>query len=102
MQPMSEADIVNATDSLRRQAASLNIQVLALVELAGVLDETDADHPFLGRLAGPLASLARCHAVNLGEIAVNLTQSVKHNEQVLASYRSQILLPNYNPNPRRN
>lgn len=101
MQPPSEADIVSATDSLRRQKLAADGQIIALLKIAGILDGMEVvPNDKAHGLFGALSSFARSYADGLSETSYSLAMAIQHNDRALQAYRSGILIPDLTPTQR--
>jgi hypothetical protein len=94
MQPPTEADVIAATDSLRRQKAAADDQIVSLLKMAEILEgmEVTPNDKAHG-LAGALAGFLRAWCVGLHENSTALGAAIAHNDRALQAYRSGIVLP---------
>lgn len=121
MQPQmpTEADVVSATEGLRRTKAAVDGQIAALEAItmtilrfpslsgtAAHFDSHDVDSDEMRRsgcpcgvfgLWGAIADFLRHYSAGIRETSNALDSQIQYNESVLASLRSSILLPHLRP-----
>ena len=101
MQPPSEADIVAATESLKRQKLAVDNQTDAMQDLASALEEPRLDgYPHRAgwfAIDRIVARLVRAYRDERMEYGHALEAAIAHNERALAAYRSNIVLPAFGP-----
>lgn len=99
MQPPSEADVIAATESLKRQKLAVDNQTDAMQQLASVLEEPrlDGDTYRCGWFAIDriVARILRAYREERLEHGHALGAAIYHNERALQAHRSGIVLPTF-------
>ena len=94
MQPPSDTDILAIADSMRRQKDCLDSQILALNDLARVLERIEDPEGGIGAgVAAAAARFIRPYTDGLRDQAVGLDASIQQAERVLEARQSQLVLP---------